>query len=62
MGKAQLILKFNDKTCWFFHKWKLIKNTGNTKYFECVKCESRKATQLINDGYQPFDLKWLMKK
>lgn len=52
------IITSPGKKCLFLHKWKKVKDTGFTSYFECQKCGSRKVHQKSN-GYQPIDWNWL---
>jgi len=42
----------------FWHKIKLIKDTGFTKYYECTKCKTRIVKQ-PDTRYQPIDYNWL---
>ena len=49
------------KKCFFWHRWRLVKDTGFTKYHECKDCSSRRAAQ--GDGvYQPVAWDWLLGK
>lgn len=46
------------KSCFFFHNWKTVKNTGLTKYQVCEDCDSRQILQQ-GRGYQPINFKWV---
>ncbi len=52
------IIVQSGKKCRFWHSWFLYKAYGETIYYKCHKCESRKAEQ--SDGiYQPVDWDFL---
>lgn len=48
----------NANKCLFWHDWKVVKETGKTKYKECVSCGSRMIVS-EGEGYQPIDYKWV---
>jgi hypothetical protein len=48
----------NNIRCRFWHRWKLISTNDITKYYECLRCYSKKVVQ-IDNGYQPINWKWL---
>lgn len=45
-------------SCWFFHDWWSIKTVGNTDYYQCRKCGSKKIEQNVTCS-EPIDLNWL---
>lgn len=52
-------LKVEDrKSCWFFHRWKTVKDNGFTIYEECKDCNARQVRQR-RGGYQPVNFSWL---
>lgn len=40
------------------HNWETHRDTGENKYMQCTKCESRKVVN-YNIGYKPIDYNWL---
>lgn len=42
----------------FWHKMKLIEDTGITQYYECKKCQTRQIIQQ-SGGCQLINYKWL---
>ena len=55
----KLIVKTCGICCMFWHHWKLVKDNGYTKYYECSDCLARKAERPDGGVYQPVDLLWL---
>jgi len=49
-----------DKKHRFWHKMKVVRDNGNTKYLECTKCKTRRIIQK-GDGYQPISWDWFHK-
>ncbi len=49
---------YTDSKCWFWHKWKVVKDTGETQYIKCEKCKSKKI-ESKEGGYQPIDFEFL---
>lgn len=50
------------KKCYFFHKWKILKDTGYTVYRECEKCKARQILQPPAGGYQAVNWDWVYGK
>jgi hypothetical protein len=44
--------------CILFHKWKKVKDTGATIYWECKRC-GKKEIISTEFGYQPIDTSFL---
>jgi hypothetical protein len=40
------------------HNWKVVKDTGITKYYKCKHCGRKQVRQKLG-GYQPIDWKFL---
>lgn len=47
------------RTCWFWHRWRLVKDNGARKYWECKDCTARHFRS-VGEGYQPIDVAWLL--
>ena len=40
------------------HSYKLVKDCGINRYYECTKCKTRKY-ECVTGCYQPIDRQWL---
>lgn len=59
MAKAKLKMEPPNK-CLLWHRWRLVKDTGLTKYHQCVDCGARIAQQPHGSGYQPMNMRWVL--
>jgi len=51
--------KFSKVMCWFWHKFDVIKDTGEHHYLRCSRCGAKKIRKM-GFGYQPPDYDWLL--
>lgn len=58
--KAKIPNKNNG--CLLWHKWRLVKDTGYTKYWKCKDCDAGFVYQPDGAGYQPINTEWLCGK
>lgn len=61
MMKTSIKISIRNDNCLLWHRWRLIKDTGKTKYFVCKDCSARRVIQ-TGEGYQPVDIDWLCKE
>lgn len=59
MMNKHVVKSLTNNSCFLWHRWECIRDTGMWKYFECPHCGSRKATCYSSTGYQPVNLDWV---